>query len=69
MTPCAAHVPRGQFMFRQNGKAAASRPAFGSGAAEPAVAADRTPQGLWLAPQGVDAVVVVDDMDALPDRL
>ena len=33
---------------------------------EQAVAVDRTPQGLWLAPQGMDHVVVVDDMDALP---
>jgi len=33
---------------------------------EQAVAVDRTPQGLWLTPQGVDNVMVVDDMDALP---
>jgi hypothetical protein len=33
---------------------------------EQAVAVDRTPQGLWLAPQGMDHVMVVDDMDAMP---
>ena len=34
-------------------------------AREQAVAVDRVPQGLRLAPQGMDDVVVIDDMDAV----
>ena len=36
---------------------------FGPG--KQAVAVDRTPQGLWFASQGVDDMVVVDDMNAV----